>query len=308
MNLVALAGGVGGARLADGLARCLPPGSLSVIVNTGDDFTRYGLAISPDLDTVMYNLAGLAHPINGWGLVDDSQQMIEMMRRYGDEAWFGLGDRDLATHLLRTQALHSGKLLSEVTAQLTEALGIKSKILPMSDNRVATMVETVDRGLLEFQEYFVRYRWQPVVKAICYDGAELAMPAPGVIEALEQADGIIFCPSNPVLSVEPILQVQGIRDTILNRNVPCVAVSPLIGGKAVKGPAAKLMDELSLDASSRGIATYYGTLIDGLMIDTSDSDLASAIPQKTLATNILMPTVEERVRLAHELLDWVGKL
>jgi LPPG:FO 2-phospho-L-lactate transferase len=305
LKIAALAGGVGGARLADGLARCIAPDQLTVIVNTGDDFLHYGLAISPDLDTVMYNLAGLAHPVNGWGLDGDTAEMIGMMHRYGDDAWFGLGDRDLATHLLRTQALRSGKLLHEITAELAAALHVQVHLLPMSNDRVATVVETVERGTLEFQEYFVRYRWQPTITAIRYDGAELAAPAPGVLEAIDSADLIVFCPSNPVLSVEPILRIPGLRAAVQNRRVPSVAVSPLIGGNTVKGPAAKVMKELRLEATSLGIAAYYGSLIDGLLIDTVDRELVEQIQQKTRVTNILMPTVDDRVRLAHELIQWV---
>src|SRR5437868_5857084 len=213
-QIVALAGGVGGAKLADGLARCLPPGALTVIVNTGDDLTHYGLNISPDLDTVMYTLAGLADPVNGWGLAGDTRQMLGMLQRYGDDAWFGLGDKDVATHLLRTQALSSGNTLSEVTAHLASALGISARILHMSDQPVSTIVETADGETLAFQEYFVRYRWQPIVKRLRYDGAATARPAPGLLEALAEATIIVICPSNPLLSIEPILQVAGIREAL----------------------------------------------------------------------------------------------
>jgi LPPG:FO 2-phospho-L-lactate transferase len=302
-RVVALAGGVGGAKLVDGLARHLPPGALTVIVNTGDDFTRYGLAISPDLDTVMYTLAGLAHPVNGWGLAGDTQQMIGMMRRYGDDAWFGLGDMDLATHLLRTQALASGKPLSQVTTWLAGALGLTVRLMPMSDDRVATMVETVEHGTLVFQEYFVRYRWQPTTTRLWYDGADRARPAPGVLEALAQATAIVVCPSNPLLSIEPILRVPGLRSALAQRTAPCVAVSPIIAGQAVKGPAAKLMAELSMEASSAGVSAYYGSLIDGLVVDAADQDVV--IQQRRLVTNTLMTTFDDRVRLARDVLGWV---
>jgi LPPG:FO 2-phospho-L-lactate transferase len=303
-RVVALAGGVGGAKLAHGLAQCLQPRALTVIVNTGDDFTRYGLAISPDLDTVMYTLAELADPVNGWGLAGDTRQMIGMMRRYGDNAWFGLGDMDLATHLLRTQALASGEMLSEVTARLSSALEVRATLLPMSDDRVATMVETVEHGTLTFQEYFVRYRWEPAVKRLRYDGAERAHPAPGLLDALTQATAIIICPSNPLLSIEPILQVPGIRAALEKRTAPCVAVSPIIAGQAVKGPAAKLMAELQMEVSPVGIASYYGSLIDGLVVDTADRGVS--INQKVFVTNTLMQSVDDRVRLAGEVLEWIG--
>jgi LPPG:FO 2-phospho-L-lactate transferase len=311
LRIVALAGGVGGAKLADGLARCLPGSNLTVIVNTGDDFTRYGLAISPDLDTVMYTLSGLADPVNGWGLEGDTRQMLGMLQRYGDDAWFGLGDKDVATHLLRTQRLASGKTLSQVTAELSSALGIQARILPMSDDRVATVVETEDKGTLAFQEYFVRYRWQPIAKKLHYESAEQAHAAPGVLEALEQATVIVICPSNPLLSIEPILQIPGIRDVIerrrsqqkSGRKTVCVAVSPIIAGQAVKGPAAKLMNELKLDASVAGVAGYFGDLIDGLVVDHADRDVQ--IAQSVLVTNALMQTLDDRTRLAGEILDWI---
>jgi len=304
-RIVALAGGVGGAKLVDGLARSLPPGALTVIVNTGDDFTHYGLAVSPDLDTVMYTLSGLADPVNGWGLAGDTRQMVEMLKRYGEEGWFGLGDRDMATNLLRTQALSQGSTLSEITAKLSHALGIGSRILPMTDDKVATQVETRDEGLLSFQEYFVRYRWQPVVTRLYYSGAESATPAPAALEALEQASAIVICPSNPLLSVEPILQIKGFRNRLENRRVPCIAVSPIIAGQAVKGPAVKLMNELGLDATAAGVATYYGSLIDTLVVDTVDADAPVMATHRKLVTNTLMRSVEDRVRLAGELLSWL---
>ncbi len=303
IRVVALAGGVGGAKLADGLARCLPPEALTVVVNTGDDFTHYGLTVSPDLDTVMYTLAGLAHPVNGWGLAGDTQQMITMMRRYGDAAWFGLGDMDMATNLLRTQALANGESLSQITDRLAHALGVTACLLPMSDDRVATMVETVERGTLAFQEYFVRYRWQPTVTRLWFDGADRARPAPGILDAIVQADAIILCPSNPLLSIEPILQVPGIRAALEQRKAPCVAVSPIIGGQAVKGPAAKLMAELSMEVSPAGVARYYGSLIDGLVVDTVDREVE--IQQRKLVTSTWMKTTEDRDRLAREILEWM---
>ncbi len=310
-SVLALAGGVGGAKLADGLARTLPPGALTVIVNTGDDFRHYGLAISPDLDTVMYTLGGVANAVNGWGLEGDTAQMLGMMRRYQGDAWFGLGDKDLATHLLRTQWLAQGISLTEITRRLSQALGITSAVLPMSDDPIPTMIHTVEYGTLPFQEYFVRYRWQPTLKPtqlampgdlpnspITFDGS--AHPSDAVLTAFKNADLIVICPSNPMLSVDPILNVAGVRDLLARRTVPCVAVSPLIGGQAVKGPAAKIMAELGLEVSSNGIARYYGDLIDGLVIDVNDAAQAKHI----LSTDILMRTVEDRVRLAKEVMAW----
>ncbi len=297
-SVVALAGGVGGAKLADGLARFLPPGSLSVIVNTGDDFTHYGLSISPDLDTVMYTLGGVAHPVNGWGLEGDTQLMLGMMRQYGDPGWFGLGDKDLATHLLRTQWLGAGLRLTEVTDRLSAALGIRSAILPLSDEPAPTMVDTVEHGWLPFQEYFVRLRWQPVVRSL------RITTVPGTPEAeaaLRDADLIVICPSNPVLSVRPILQAGKYREMIQSHRVPCIAVSPLIGGKAVKGPAAKLMQELSMEPTAQGTADYYGDLIDGFVVDNADQ----VSGPRVLKTDILMRHVGDRIRLASEVIEWV---
>lgn len=298
-SVVALAGGVGGAKLADGLARILPPGALTVIVNTGDDFRHYGLAISPDLDTVMYTLGAVASVANGWGLEGDTQQMLSMMRRYGDDAWFGLGDKDVATHLLRTQWLAEGSTLTQVTERLSKALGIRSCLLPMSDDSAPTLVDTVEYGVISFQEYFVRYRWQPTVKRILIE--RHARSTERAASALQNADLIVICPSNPMLSIEPILKVDGYRDLIKNRRVPCVVVSPLIGGQAVKGPAAKLMKEMGMEVSSNGVARYYEGLIDGIVVDKSD-DIQNGRVSKT---DILMHGAEDRARLAKEVLEWV---
>jgi LPPG:FO 2-phospho-L-lactate transferase len=306
LRVVALAGGVGGAKLADGLAQLAP--NLTIIGNTGDDFRYYGLAVSPDLDTVMYTLARLAHPVNGWGLRDDTRQMIDMLKCYGEESWFGLGDRDIATNLLRTYLLSQGKALSEVTAFLTGKLDVTARLIPMTDDRIATMVGTRELGVLEFQEYFVRHRWQPTVTHLWYDGADSARPAPGVLDALNSADVIVICPSNPVLSVEPILRVPNIRAAILDRvrrSVPCVAVSPVIAGAALKGPTVKIMNELGMDPSVAGIAAYYGDLIDAFVIDHKDQE--AAVSQEKVVTDIRMETPEARARLAREVLAWVGR-
>ncbi len=304
-SVVALAGGVGGAKFADGLARCLPAERLTVIVNTGDDFRHYGLAISPDLDTVMYTLGGVANVVNGWGLDGDSAQMLGMMKRYGDDAWFGLGDKDVATHLLRTQWLMQGVTLTEVTRRLASALGIQARLLPMSDDPAPTLINTVEQGLLAFQEYFVHQRWQPTLQAhpapIVYPNNVRATSQ--VLDALQHADLIILCPSNPMLSIDPILNLPAVRDAISQRRVPCIAISPLIGGQAVKGPAAKIMAELGLEVSANGIAQYYGNLIDGIVIDTVDQRTSNS--KQTLATDILMRTVDDRARLAREVLQWI---
>jgi LPPG:FO 2-phospho-L-lactate transferase len=305
-RVVALAGGVGGAKLAEGLAACLPRGALTVIGNTGDDFRHYGLHVSPDLDTVMYTLAGIAHPINGWGIADDTRQMLSMLARYGEETWFGLGDRDLATNILRTHWLAQGVPLSAITQRLCARLGIATHLLPMTDDPLATIVYTLEYGRLAFQEYFVRYRWQPTVQRLVYEGAEIAQPAEGVLAALEAAEAIIICPSNPLLSIEPILQVRAIRQAIMARRAPCLAVSPIIAGAALKGPTVKVMTELGLRADVTGVAEYYGALIDAFVVDHADSE--AHIPQRRFVTDIRMDTSTDRRRLAEEVLLMIGDL
>ncbi len=301
-SVVALAGGVGGAKLADGLVRSMnKPSTLTVIVNTGDDFRHYGLAISPDLDTVMYTLGGVANVVNGWGLEGDTTQMLAMLRRYGDDAWFGLGDKDVATHLLRTQWLAAGVSLTEITRRLSAGLGVPATILPMADQPAPTMIHTVERGVLPFQEYFVRYHWQPTIARLEFLNADVH-PTPEAEAALAAADLILICPSNPLLSVEPILNI-GYRALLEKRKARCIAVSPLIDGQAVKGPAAKIMAELDMEPSANGVARYYGDLIDGIVIQTGESvDMARA-----LNADILMRDIPDRARLAYEILAWAGK-
>lgn len=302
LNVVALAGGVGGARFAHGIAQVIPPENLSVIVNTGDDFQRYTLYISPDLDTVMYTLAGLAHPVNGWGLTGDTQHMLTMIKRYGDDAWFGLNDQDLATHLVRSQALADGLTLTQATHRLAHALGVRSPLLPMTDQPAGTLIDTVEYGVIPFQEYFVRYRWQPRVKRVIV--AEGVTPTDAVRESLRNADLILICPSNPLLSILPILNIGEIGGILRGRRVPIWVVSPLIGGQAVKGPAAKLMAEMGLEVSAEGIATYYKEqgLIDGLIADPGDQVNVPGV--RVLYTNILMRDGADRARLAREVIEW----
>jgi LPPG:FO 2-phospho-L-lactate transferase len=248
----------------------------------------------------MYTLGGVANVVNGWGLEGDTQQMLAMLRRYGDEAWFGLGDKDVATHLLRTQWLAGGVSLTEVTRRLAAGLNIPAKILPMADQPAPTMIHTVERGVLPFQEYFVRHRWQPTIARLEYLNAGV-QPTVEATAALATADLIVICPSNPLLSVEPILSI-GYRALLEKRSVPCIAVSPLIGGQAVKGPAAKIMTELQMDASANGVARYYGDLIDGIVIQTGETVEAP----RALRTDILMHDVPDRARLAVEILGWVA--
>jgi LPPG:FO 2-phospho-L-lactate transferase len=302
-NVVALVGGVGGAKLAHGLAQILPPAKLTIIVNTGDDFWHYGLRICPDLDTVMYTLGGLVNKANGWGIEGDSFDMLAALKRYGESGWFGLGDQDMATHLLRTQALLKGDTLTVVTQKLTTALGIGHTILPMTDAQVATKLVTVEQGELDFQVYFVREHWQPTVRSIRFDGIEGAAVSLEAQHALASADVILFGPSNPWLSIAPILAVPGMRDRLLAREIPRVALSPIIGSEAVKGPAAKLMAELNYEVSARAVANYYQGVINGFVYDVLDADLQIDGP-RTTTFDTIMRTDEDRVVLAGRMLEW----
>ena len=304
MKITAFAGGVGGAKFAHGLAQILPPEDLTVIVNTGDDFEHLGLFISPDLDTVCYTLAELANPETGWGRMDETWNTISNIEKLGGPAWFRLGDKDFGTHIERTRRLKEGKTLSQVTQEFCEAWGIKPKVLPMSNAPVRTMVNT-DEGELEFQEYFVHRRCEPVVKSFRFDGAEIAEPAPGVIEALEAADAVIFCPSNPWVSIDPILKV------VKTITKPVVAISPIIGGKTVKGPAAKMFSELGIEPSAFAVAKHYRNILSGFVLDNEDLNLEKSISQlniKTLATDTLMKQPTDRARLANDVLHFIRSL
>jgi LPPG:FO 2-phospho-L-lactate transferase len=299
INIVALAGGVGGAKLADGLQQ-LTDVSLTVVVNTGDDFSLHGLTICPDLDTVMYTLAGLANPATGWGLAGDTFQALEMFTRYGADDWFRLGDRDLATHIVRTQSLREGSTLSDVTARLAKSLGVRANIVPMTNERVATMVES-NQGLLAFQEYFVHRHCVPVVRSFFFDGIAQAQPCAEALMAIAQANMIIFCPSNPFVSIEPILLVHGMREALHAARAVKVAVSPIIGGEALKGPAAKMFRELGLESSAQAVALRYRELIDGFVLDQIDEAQAKFIRQQgmqVLVADTIMRSVAERGRLA----------
>lgn len=304
LNVVVLVGGVGGAKLAHGLAQILEPGQLTVIVNTGDDFWHYGLRICPDLDTVMYTLGGVVDPVNGWGVAGDTRNMLEALRRYGDEAWFGLGDRDMATHLLRTNWLREGRRLTEITRDLCARLGIAHTVLPMTDAPVATMVDTVEHGEIGFQTYFVRLRWQPQVRGLRLDGIEATSPSPEVLAALAAADVILIGPSNPWLSIMPILSVPGMREALLARAVPRVAITPIIRGEAVKGPASKLMAELGYQPSAESVAHYYRPVITGFVLDARDAGL-QIDGLHILTRDTLMRTETERAELARVVLDWI---
>lgn len=308
MNLVALAGGVGGARLADGLAQAMAPENLTIIVNTGDDFEYLGLYISPDLDTVCYTLAGLANPVTGWGRAGDSWQALETLGELGGPTWFRLGDRDLGLHLERTRRLHAGQPLSRVTADFCRAWQIRQTVLPMSDQAVPTWVDS-DEGELPFQEYFVHRQCHPRVTGFRFEGVEQAHPAPGVLDALQRSELVIFCPSNPWVSLDPILAIPGIRPALDGRRV--VAVSPIVGGQTIKGPAAKMYAELGIQPSALSVARHYHTLLAGFVLDRVDADQAEAVQGlgiQPLVTDTVMKTGLDRRRLAEEVLAFGATL
>ncbi len=304
LNVVALAGGVGGAKLAHGLALCLPEGRLTVIVNTGDDFEHLGLKISPDLDTVCYTLANLANPATGWGRRDETWNALQSLAGLGGPAWFNLGDKDLGTHLERTRRIRDGQKLSQVTGEFCQAWGVNLTVLPMTDDCVATRVYT-EEGELSFQEYFVRRQCRPKVSGFRFEGIENAIPAPGVLESLVNADLAVFCPSNPWVSLDPILALPGVRDAMAGKVV--VGVSPIIGGQTVKGPAAKMYAELGIQPSALAVAWHYKDLLSGFVIDRIDAtytDAIAAMDITPLITETLMKTVRNRRRLAVEVLKF----
>lgn len=305
MNITAIAGGVGGARLAQGLAQSLPADDLTVVVNTGDDFTHLGLYISPDLDTVCYTLAGLSDPVKGWGRQDESWHMMGELETLGGPTWFNLGDRDLATHLARSRRLAQGQTLSEVTAAFCQAWGIGAKVLPMSDQQVSTFVLS-DEGELVFQEYFVARRCEPIVSGFRFEGIEAAQPAPGVLEALDTAELVVLCPSNPWVSIDPVLGLPGIRRRLQQK--PVVAVSPIIGGGTVKGPAAKMFAEMGIEPSALAVAEHYADFLDGFVLDQVDLALDEKVDMPTLVTDTIMKTAGDRRRLAEEVLDFAKRL
>ena len=299
MTVVALSGGVGGAKLALGLYRTLPPNALTVVVNTGDDFDHLGLRICPDLDTVLYTLAAVEHPEQGWGRRDETWTLMRVMESLGGDTWFRLGDADAALHILRTQRLRSGASLSRVIREFRLRLGISADILPMTDAPVATFVDT-DVGELAFQDYFVRLRCQPRVRAIRFAGAATATTTAEVRAALDAdaLEAIVLCPSNPYLSIDPLLAIPDLRSALERRRVPLIAVSPLIGGTAVKGPTTKIMAELAIDPSADTIASHYHGLIDGLVVDPADAAAATQLRLPVFSTPTLMKTLDDRLRLA----------
>jgi LPPG:FO 2-phospho-L-lactate transferase len=308
MKILALAGGVGGAKLADGLARQHPPDQLTIVVNTADDFEHFGLYISPDLDTVCYTLAGLADAEKGWGRVNETWVVLENIAALDGPTWFKLGDRDLGTHLERTRLLKEGVPLSEITARFCAAWDVPVQVFPMSDRRISTRVLT-ESGELAFQDYFVAQRCEPIVRGFRFEVDGLPTPAPGVAEAFEAADVIIICPSNPWVSIDPILSVEGVRPAMVRK--PVIGVSPIIGGKAIKGPAAKMYAELGVSPSATAVAEHYQALLTGYIIDNQDVAEAPSIRRKGIETFIVdtvMRTTEDRVRLAADTLSFSERI
>ena len=298
-RVIALSGGVGGAKLALGLSRVLPPGDLTVIANTGDDFAHLGLAISPDIDTLLYTLAGLDNPETGWGRCDESWNFMAALDALGGESWFRLGDRDLATHIERTRRLHAGESLSQITEDFRQRFGIATRILPMSDDPVRTRVKTRD-GWLDFQPYFVRQRCEPIISAIEFAGAGDARPQPELLAALADPAlvAVIICPSNPFISIEPILALRGVRAALHDCAAPVVAVAPIIGGRAVKGPTAKMMRELGIETSAAAIARRYSDFIDAYIVDHDDAPSCTGLDCRAVPAKALMETLADREALA----------
>ncbi|MCA0900568.1 2-phospho-L-lactate transferase [Microbulbifer agarilyticus] len=311
-KILALSGGVGGAKLALGLRHCLPPRQLTVVTNTADDFEHLGLSISPDLDTVMYTLAGMNDQERGWGLSGESWTNLAALEQLGGDTWFQLGDRDLATHLIRTQLRASGKNLAEVTAYLCRKLGVAVKVLPMSNDPVRTIVQT-EKGEMGFQQYFVRERCEPKVSSFRFSGVESAAAHPEFLSLLrdDSLAGVVICPSNPFVSVEPMLALDGVRDALSNCHAPVIAVSPIVGGKAVKGPTAKMMQELSMPTNATAVAEYYRDILDGFVIDACDASEAQGIEAmgiNTLVTPTVMQSLQDRIDLAEQVARYAVRL
>jgi LPPG:FO 2-phospho-L-lactate transferase len=310
MRVCALAGGVGGAKLAAGLQDALPPGDLTVVVNTADDFELWGLRVCPDLDTVMYTLAGLANPQTGWGVAGESFATLDMLALYGEDTWFRLGDRDLATHILRSDRLRAGEPLSRISAALSAALGVQSAVLPMCDELVSTVLETPG-GRLEFQEYFVRRGQRDEVLGVELRGIDEARVPDAVSEALAEAGIIVVCPSNPVVSVGPILAVPGMREALKSSSAPKVAVSPIVGGRALKGPADRMLASLGHEVSATGVAGIYEGILDGMVVDRQDEGERTgieAVGMSVLVTGAIMRDEPDRERLAREVLRFALEL
>ena len=307
--LVVLTGGTGGAKLIEGLSHAIDPAQLTIICNTADDFVLHGLNISPDLDTIMYTLAGLSDPAQGWGIQGDTFTVMRQLEKLGGETWFKLGDKDIATHITRTRLLRAGLKLSDVTDRLREHFQIKARIFPISNDGIETRVETPE-GVISFQEYFVKRRWQPEVKKVFYAGVKNSRPAPDVLDAIGAAAGIIICPSNPVTSIGPILAVPGVRNALKQVTAPVIGISPIIGESAISGPAHKLMAAQGMEPSALGVAKGYADFLDQFMIDSEDEALASkleALGIGVVATSIRMKSLGNKQGLARRLLALVDK-
>ncbi len=308
MKIASLAGGVGGAKLAQGLASVLDPEELVVIVNTGDDFKYHGLYISPDIDTVCYTLAGLTNDNTGWGLKDETFKAYQEMSRLDETDWFTLGDKDLATHIIRTEKLNQGESLTNITHNFCRTWGIDHRILPMTDDPVSTMINTVEKGLLTFQEYFVKDHFLSKVKNFYFDGIEKALPTQQVLDAIMACDAVVICPSNPFLSIDPILAIKGIKPLLEKKFV--LAVSPIVGGKAIKGPLAKIFNELNIEPSAYAIADHYKNFLDCLFIDNVDFGKFDKKNQSGIifhGSDIFIPNFESRKRLAMEIVTFFQK-
>jgi LPPG:FO 2-phospho-L-lactate transferase len=309
MKIVALAGGVGGAKMVDGLAQCLAPDDLFVIVNTGDDFEHFGLSISPDLDTVCYTLAGLNNEITGWGRKDESWRLIEEIKKLGGETWFNLGDLDFATHLERTRRLKNGEKLSNITKSFCRQWGVRPTVAPMSDIPIRTKVNTKEKGWLSFQEYFVKYQFQPVMTGYRFDNIENADFPDEARKALLEADWVVLCPSNPFVSIEPILKVEDIEQILTTKKV--LAVSPIVGGKAIKGPAAKMFLELGITPSAYEVLRKFKNIIDVFLVDFGDAEEIDSQEHWNIIIkemNTIMSDRHERKRFALEVLDYLEEL
>jgi LPPG:FO 2-phospho-L-lactate transferase len=309
MKITALAGGIGASKLLLGLASVMPPEDITIIANTGDDIELFGLRICPDVDTVTYSLAGVINEETGWGLKGDTFECLRWLARYGEASWFNLGDRDLGTHLFRTTALRNGVSLTDVTDQIRRSLGVRSTILPMTDAYTPTRIVTKD-GEMHFQEYFVRRRCEPRVRAIRFDNVESAQPAPGVLSAILKADAVIICPSNPFISIGPILAVPGVRQALRETTATVIAVTPIIGGRALKGPAADMLRDLGHEASATAVAAMYGDFVELFVLDESDAAIQSEITQlgmRVIVTDTVMATLKDKLLLARRLLECLAK-
>ncbi len=304
MKIAALAGGVGGAKLIDGLSRVLPKGCLTAIVNVGDDFEFFGLKICPDLDTVIYTLANKENTKTGWGRANDTWHALEVIRDLGGTTWFQLGDADLGLHLERTRLIRSGTTLNEFCDLLCKKWNIAQHVCPATNDLLQTIVHTFKQGDLPFQEYFVKERFEPQVSGFSFSGADTALPAPGVLESLTEADYVIICPSNPWVSIDPILAIHGIREVLFSKKV--IAVSPIVGGHAIKGPAAKIFNELGIDASAYAVAEHYKDIIDMLVVDEADAGLIDKIAELGIVPVLLksiMTDKKDRERFASEIIQ-----